>query len=94
MVGKPFEKGKSGNPSGRPKIDSRVRELAQAQTESAIAGLVGVLEDKKAPAAARVSAAVALLDRGWGKPVQPIDGDGEGGTIGIVFKTVYERDGD
>ncbi len=28
------------------------------------------MEDKKAPPAARVSAATAVLDRGWGKPRQ------------------------
>lgn len=28
-----------------------------------------------APAPARVSAATALLDRGWGKPTQPIDAE-------------------
>lgn len=29
------------------------------------------MRNQKAPAAARVSAAEALLSRGWGKPVQP-----------------------
>ncbi len=85
-----FQKGQSGNPGGRPKVDARVRELAQAQTENAIAGLVRVLEDKKAPAASRVSAAVALLDRGWGKPVQMVTGDGEDGEINIVH-TIERR---
>lgn len=82
----PFEKGVSGNPGGRPRQDNRVRDLAQAQTENAIAGLVSVLEDKGAPAASRVSAAVALLDRGWGKPVQPVAGEGEDGAINLVHR--------
>lgn len=80
----PFEKGKSGNPGGRPKLDARVRELAQAQTENAIATLVNVMESVKAPPAARVSAATAILDRGWGKAVQPIAGEGEDGAINLV----------
>ena len=37
----------------------------------------GVMRDATAPPAARVSAATALLDRGHGKPTQPISGDDE-----------------
>jgi hypothetical protein len=32
--------------------------------------LVGTLDDPVATAAAKVSAAIALLDRGWGKPTE------------------------
>jgi hypothetical protein len=33
------------------------------------------MRQPKAPAAARVQASVALLDRGWGKPKQTVGGD-------------------
>lgn len=70
-----FKPGQSGNPSGRPKVVGHVRELARAQTESAISTLIQVAENDAFPPAARVSAATALLDRGWGKAAQPIVGD-------------------
>ena len=48
-----------------------VTTLARQQTEKAIALLAEVMLDPKAPQAARVTAAQALLDRGWGKaPIQ------------------------
>ena len=47
-----------------------LRSLARAHTVSAIATLALIMRQKKGPPAARVAAAVALLDRGWGKPVQ------------------------
>jgi hypothetical protein len=48
--------------------------LAWAQTALAIRTLTGVCGSKAAPAAVRVSAAQALLDRGWGKASQPHTG--------------------
>lgn len=48
-----------------------VTTLARQHTEAAIALLADVMRDPKAPQAARVTAATALLDRGWGKaPIQ------------------------
>lgn len=70
-----FKKGKSGNPGGRPKVVGEVQELARAQTVAAVKTLVSVMGDKKQAASARVSAATAILDRGYGKPAQSIVGD-------------------
>ena len=66
----PFKKGQSGNPGGRPKVIAEVRELAQEHTSKAIETLVSIMTNPKSADAARVSAANALLDRGYGKPPQ------------------------
>lgn len=69
----PFTKGQSGNPGGRPKALRDVQELARKATPAAIKTLTTIAQGEKFPAAARVSAATALLDRAWGKPCQPVD---------------------
>ena len=51
----------------KPILD--VRSLARSHTMTAVNTLKGICLEKKCPPAARVSAAIALLDRGWGKPV-------------------------
>lgn len=63
------------------KAPTEIRSLARAHTATAINTLVGIMNQEEAAPAARVAAANAILDRGWGKPAQPIDGDGEGGPI-------------
>lgn len=72
-----FVKGKSGNPSGRPKViladGKSLADLAREHTERAVMVLVEVMESEGAAEAARVSAANAILDRGWGKPKQEMD---------------------
>jgi hypothetical protein len=56
-------KGRKGGPM--------VTTLARRYTEAAVGLLGKIVEDEKAPPAARVAAAQALLDRGWGKaPLQ------------------------
>ena len=70
--GRPFQKGTSGNPGGRPRVLADVQELARERSPDAINTLVAIMDDQKAPPAARVAAANSLLDRGYGKPTQPI----------------------
>ena len=54
------------------KAPTEIKSLARAHTESALNVLSGIMNRGDAPDAARVSAAQALLDRGWGKPAQAI----------------------
>lgn len=69
-----FQPGQSGNPGGRPKGLAKVAENARAKTDAMLGVLEEVATDKRAPPAARVAAANSILDRGWGKPSQPIGG--------------------
>jgi hypothetical protein len=70
-TGKGFMPGQSGNPGGRPTGVKDMTQLARAHTVDAIRALVAALQKPRE----RVAAATALLDRGWGKPVQMITGD-------------------
>jgi hypothetical protein len=49
---------------------TEIRSLARSHTRTALNVLVGVMRSKDATAAARVSAANAILDRGWGNGLQ------------------------
>jgi hypothetical protein len=73
IVGRPFAKGQSGNAGGRPKELRDVIEQARSHATDAIKTLVAAMNSDSAPWAARITAANATLDRGWGKPRVPMD---------------------
>ena len=46
-IGKPFQKGHSGNPGGRPKVVAEVKELARTHTGKAIETLVSIMDQSQ-----------------------------------------------
>jgi hypothetical protein len=66
-----------------PKTLTEIRSLARCHTKTALNVLVDVMRSKDATATARVSAANAILDRGWGKATQPIE-TGDDGTLELI----------
>lgn len=65
---------KPGSPNRATLAHKRtLREIADAYTDEALLTLAKIMRDEKAPHAARATAANSLLDRGHGKPKQPIE---------------------
>jgi hypothetical protein len=90
MRGRPFTKGKSGNPGGRPKVIGPLRELARQHAPDAIKELAR-LATKARSETARVVAIRELLDRGYGKPTQFVSGDENAGPINNCLRIVFVK---
>jgi hypothetical protein len=67
------------------KTVNEIRSLARSHSRTAINVLVGIMRSKDATAAARVSAANAILDRGWGKAAQSLE-NGDEGALELVHR--------
>lgn len=71
--GKPFQPGKTGNPGGRPKKTEEERTLEQMcrdKTPDALGVLIQIMESGEQERN-RMTAAMAIIERGYGKAVQP-----------------------
>jgi Family of unknown function (DUF5681) len=93
VIGRPFKKGVSGNPSGRSKDAHTISQLAKAYTQEAIEKLAEIMRTGKTEQA-QVRAAEALLDRGWGKAAQHIGGNEGSEPIRVYLKNFVLPEGD
>ena len=89
--GKPFAKGKSGNPGGRPAVakafKDRMREWMDRDTDGGAARLIAMAEDPEHRdqfAALQLIAAYA-----YGKPTQAVEVDGQ-----VALRIVVDDGGD
>lgn len=87
----PFAPGQSGNPSGRPKVDFEVRELAREHGREAVERLVEIMRGENLTLAR--AACESLLDRGFGKPVQALGIEAGGVPIQGITVTFVSPDG-
>ena len=83
---KPGER-RGGRAKGQPNnVSKTLRELAREYTAEALEALVDVLRTETG--AARVSAANAILDRGYGKPSTVLAGDEDGGPAKLIHEII------
>jgi hypothetical protein len=84
--GRPFQKGRSGNPGGRPKKTPELREveaLCQQASPRAVERLIEWAESDNAKAS--VSACMGLIAQGFGTPKQRVEHTGkDGGPIRVA----------
>src|SRR4051794_38820015 len=78
-------------PSHMPKATPDLRSLARSHTQMAVQTLAGIARNGSSEQV-RVAAAIALLDRAWGRPAQ-IHSDADGGAIQIVIRQAWDITG-
>ena len=70
VIGRPFPKGESGNPGGRPRVEHEIRVLAQQHGPAALKRIIELMASANERVA--LAAAQALLDRAFGRPIQGV----------------------
>lgn len=83
---KPGER-RGGRQKGTPnKATASLKDVAREYTEKAVNTFIACIDSAEAPWPAKVAAASAILDRGYGKPSTVLAGDEDGGPVSLVTK--------
>ena len=77
-----FQKGTSGNPGGRPKLPTEMREMFQAKAPEAFEVLTQASTRQRPKGFGFCGQ--AILDRAYGRPVQSIDVREDGPTVRYI----------
>lgn len=88
--GKPFKKGQSGNPNGRPKVNEEFRARCRAFVDSNV--IQAWQSEVVAFGENWVKCAELLAAYGYGKPTQVVAGEGKDGAIEVIIRTVADAD--
>lgn len=84
-----FLKGQSGNPSGRPKTDPKVKRILKAATADAAKLLADIVVDEGLSMNIRVDCAKEILNRVYGRSTQIVDA-GVDSTIRLLLSPEAE----
>lgn len=80
----------SPNPSGCIPRDGReVLELAREGSLAAMRRLITIVDDPEAPYAAQIAAALAVLDRGFGKAKNSIEIEEKGKSLEAMLREIW-----
>lgn len=86
-----FEKGVSGNPSGKPKIPDDIKQMLKSAAPSALTLLIETCADTNVRRDLRIDCAKTILDRAYGKPAQAVSVDASvGATVTATAMTADE----
>lgn len=72
------------------KATTEIKQIAREQGPAAIKLLTDVMNNSKKPDALRMAAAKELLDRGYGRPVQPTGSDPDEPITVVLKKFVFD----
>jgi hypothetical protein len=81
VKGKPFKKGQSGNPGGRPKLPEEFKELARTNSIIALQKAIDIMTNPNSDPKDVLKAADMIMDRGFGKATQAIEAKVEGNMV-------------
>lgn len=90
--GKPIQKGQVLNPGGRPKKTVEELDLiaaCKAKTTEALATIVEIMTNGEKEQT-RLAAAMAIIERAYGKPVQPQDVALSGTVISRIERVIVD----
>jgi hypothetical protein len=94
--GKPFAPGQSGNPGGRPPktLEERTLEaMCRDRTQDALAVLLQIMTNGEQERN-RITAAMAVIERGHGKAVQPTTlSSPDGGPVDMNWTVEFVKPG-